>query len=855
MSIKPTNFLGVLIAVCRSVLTQGGVSQEIFPNNKKIAVLAASNRVERIFFGIVAFYVLRRGCLTFGLFLCHKVAQYLRAAMIIMIRYIKIISITLVLLIVSMWIALFFAPIPPLLTTISYSRAVYDDHKQLLRLTLSHDAKYRLYEPLSTMAPQLISATLLQEDQYFHWHNGVNPFSLIKACWRTYVVGSRRMGASTITMQVARIRYGIHSKTVSGKIWQIIRALQLEVHYSKNQIVEAYLNLAPYGNNIEGVGAASLIYFGKSVHDLTLPEALTLVVIPQNPTKRLPDRGALFTIRNKLYARWLIKHPKDNNKKSMMELPLQMRNIHSIPFLAPHFVNEILSNAIMDRNQVVTTLDLRLQKMIERVTAHYVMRKKNVGVDNAAVLLVDTRDMGVKAFLGSADFFNHAIGGQINGIETKRSPGSTLKPFIYALAIDQGLIHPATVLKDVPHSFGSYNPENFDNDFVGPIKAKDALTLSRNIPAVYLAERLRHPSLFEFLQQAGILDLKPESYYGLALVLGGAELSMRELVSLYAVLVNDGMWQPLRFTDDAVLHPNKRLLSPEASFLIMDMLKETQTSESNYSVPQWQPLSVAWKTGTSSGYRDAWTIGMFGPYVLAVWIGHFNNQGNPAFIGKEIAAPLFFEIINAISTQFGPIPRMQKFPERMQLTKIDVCKSSGMLPTRYCTDTEKVWFIPGKSPIKTDTIYREVAIDGKTGLRACQFDHHTRFEIYEFWPSDLLTIFKRAGLQRRIPPPYDPGCTMGSKTGVGIDPQIISPKAKVNYVTRIGSMQPMSIPLTAVVDADVRYLHWFVNETCIGKTKRDTLFLWHARPGKFVVRVVDDYGRSDARDVTVRMES
>jgi penicillin-binding protein 1C len=753
-----------------------------------------------------------------------------------------------------MWAILFFSPIPPLLTGVNYSHAVYDTHKKLLRLTLSQDAKYRLLTSLPDISPLLIEATQLQEDQYFRWHFGVNPVSILKAGWRTYIMGPRRMGASTITMQVARIRYGINSKNLSGKIWQIIRALQLEAHYSKNQILEAYLNLAPYGNNIEGVGAASLIYFGKPARELTLPEVLTLVVIPQNPTKRIPDRGVLKGIRNKLYARWIASHPEDKNKQSIMELPLQMRSVHAMPFLAPHFVNSVLSSHANNSYQIVTTLDMELQKIIERVTSKYIARKSNLGVHNAAVLLVDTRDMSVKAMLGSANFFNPVIGGQINGTEIKRSPGSTLKPFIYALAMDQGLIHPATVLKDVPHSFGSYNPENFDNDFVGPIKAKDALITSRNIPAIYLADQLKHPNLYELLQQAGIRDLKDESYYGLALVLGGAEMSMQELAALYAALANDGVWRPIRFMQGPERRAGKRLLSPEASYLVIDMLKDTQSSDVSFSGSLSQQLQPAWKTGTSSGYRDAWTIGIVGPYVLAVWIGNFNNQGNPVFIGKEIAAPLFFEIINAINMQSGLLAIPHKYPDRMNLTKVEVCKSSGMLPTRYCRDTESVWFIPGKSPIKTDTIYREVAIDNKTGLRACHFDNSTRFEVYEFWSSDLLKIFRRAGIQRRIPPPYNADCTVGSKVGEGFAPQIASPQTQVNYVARIDSNQTL-IPLTAVVDADVRNLYWFLNDSFLGKTTRDKSFLWRAKSGNFVIRVVDDFGRSDVRDVTVKLEN
>ncbi len=731
----------------------------------------------------------------------------------------------------------------------NFSQAVYDDNEHLLRLTLSTDQQYRLFVPLSQISPKLVEATLLQEDQYFRWHCGINPVSIFKAVWQTYVLKSRRIGASTITMQLARIRFGIQSKEFSGKIWQMIRALQLEMHYSKKQILEAYLNLAPYGNNIEGVGAASLIYFGKPVKELTLPEALTLAVIPQNPTVRTPQQKKLKEIRNKLFARWIKKHPEDVQQKSLINLPLQMKNMRNLPFLAPHFVNSVLNSVANDQQKIVTTLNIHLQTLLERITQKYLLRKKNIGVYNAAVLLIDTRDMQVKALIGSADFFNRSIEGQINGTDIKRSPGSTLKPFIYGLALDQGLIHPDTILKDVPHSFGSYNPENFDYDFMGPIHAKDALVLSRNIPAIYLANELQHPNLYELLQEAHVSHLKSESYYGLALVLGGAEISMQELTELYAMLVNQGIWQRLHFQSQQKTQSGQRLLSREASFLILDMLKNTPRPEGDETIAKDK---ISWKTGTSSGYRDAWSIGTMGPYVLAVWIGNFDNSSNHAFVGKNIAAPLFFELIEGIQRETKYIPDITPNPGQLNLTKISVCKASGMLPTRYCHDTELSWFIPGKSPIKTDTIYREIAIDKKTSLRTCHFDQNTQFKIYEFWPSDLLKIFKEAGIQRRVPPPYDANCSLISYTGVS--PQITSPELQLSYVMRADLAEKISIPFTAVTDADVNTLYWFMNDSYLGKSERDKAYLWQAKPGKFVVRVVDDHGRSDARDVLIKVE-
>ncbi|MDI9818825.1 MULTISPECIES: penicillin-binding protein 1C [unclassified Legionella] len=757
----------------------------------------------------------------------------------------------LVLFFASGWLLLFLLPKPPLLSGISFSTAVYDENAHLLRLTLSDDEKYRLFTPLSQISPQLISATLLQEDQYFYKHYGVNPLAIVKAGWQTYVKKSRRIGASTITMQVARIRYRINSKTLSGKIWQIIYALQLEMHYSKKQILEAYLNFAPYGSNIEGVGAASLTYFNKQAGKINLPEALLLSVIPQNPAKRIPGNDDLKKIRSRLFVRWLKEHPEDKNKEAAINLPLQMRTSRDLPFAAPHLVNSVLEEQSSKSRNITTTIDIRLQDVLSRVTRNYIARKRDRGVNNAAVLLVDTRDMSVKSLIGSAHFFNQEIEGQINGTEAKRSPGSTLKPFIYGLAFDQGLIHPGTVLKDVPHRFGSYNPENFDYDFMGPVKAKDALILSRNIPAIDLANQLTEPNLYQLLEKAQISHLKPESYYGLALALGGAELSMQELTTLYAMLVNGGMWHPLRLRKDAPFEEGRRLLSPEASFLVLDCLKHTSRPDIDFLDRGVQPFYVAWKTGTSSGYRDAWSIGSFGPYVLAVWIGNFNNKANRAFVGKDIAAPLFFELIGAIKQAKGALPVITPPSESLNLRQVEVCKSSGMLPTRYCQDREMTWFIPGKSPIKSDTIYREIAINKNTGLRTCHFDNNTRFEVYEFWTTDLLGIFKKAGIQRRVPPPYEKGCTA---IGNGaLTPQITSPQSELSYIIPVDAPQKTRIPLMAVADADVTTLYWFINDSFLAKTPPDRPLLWTAKSGKFIVRVVDDHGLSDAREINIRV--
>lgn len=745
-------------------------------------------------------------------------------------------------------------PNPSLLEDVSFSQAVYDQKHQLLRLTISKDDKYRLYQPLHKISPRLIEATLIHEDRYYYWHGAVNPAALIRGAWQTYIAGGRRVGGSTITMQVARLRYRIHSRKLGGKILQILRAIQLERHYSKNEILEAYLNLAPYGYNIEGVPAASLIYFNKPAGKLSLSEILTLSVIPQSPAKRTPkdnDKGEAYTARLFLFQQWLQRHPADKDKKNIFQLSIVASKPNRLPFLAPHFTDAIL-NKYPTRAVIHTTLDSALQGVLQRQVHQYIERNKRTGIQNMAAMLIDFRTMEVKAMVGSANFFDDKIQGQVNGVLAKRSPGSTLKPFIYALGMDQGLIHPMSMLKDAPSSFGAYNPENFDSDFAGPIKVKDALIRSRNLPAVYVASKLKNPSLYDFLRRAGITRLKSEQHYGLSLVLGGAELTMEELLLLYAMLANEGVLRPLKYIHDEPDSWHRQLLSPEAGFLALDMLRFNPRPEQGFR-KEWLrgSLPVHWKTGTSYAYRDAWAIGVFGHYVLAVWIGNFDGAGNAAFIGRNAAGPIFFQIVDAILAQDRSLkPVLSR--DRFAIRKVKVCALSGDLPGPFCKHIVDTLFIPGKSPITTCSIHRSVLVDKATGLRSCSaLDGATERRVYEFWPSDLLRIFKQAGIPRRLPPPVHPRCSITAQADKGVAPKITSPRYGVEYKLRAHRIKTEKIPLSAVTDADVRVIYWFIDGHYLGKVDRNAPFFWKPKPGTFTVRAVDDHGRADAQIITI----
>ncbi len=757
-------------------------------------------------------------------------------------------------------VAWFCLPKPPLLDGIDFSRRVFDRNGKLLYVTLTDDDKYRIFTPLDQISPELIKATLAQEDRYFADHPGINPISLARATWHFCLGHAGRGGASTITMQLARLRFHIRSRTIAGKCSQMLRALELERHCSKTELLEAYLNLAPYGGNIEGGGAASEIYFGKNARKVTMHEAVALSVIPQSPSRRVLQPAVRNESLEAAQERLLRRMQGNEDSIAATFVPLATKRR---PMLAPHFTTALLRES--NEREIHSTLDLNLQRLVEHRIADYVRANAQRGIHNAAAMLVDTLTMDVLAQVGSADFANDAINGQVDATQSPRSPGSTLKPFVYALAMDQGLIHPLTMLKDAPRSFGAYNPENFDREFVGPIRACDALARSRNIPAVTLASQLTQPTLYQFLRGAGVRLPRSEKYYGLALPLGGAEVTMQDLVRLYAALANGGELRSLRADLGAAdlgagppsgrrIKDNeptfgaraRRLHSPEAAFLALEMLGQTprpgvsETSEGD---------AIFWKTGTSNGFHDAWSVSVFDHFVLAVWVGNADGKSNPAFIGRSCAAPLLFQIIDNLRATGVARPTRHEPPVNANLREVEFCAVSGQLPSKACSHRVRGWFIPGVSPISACEIHRQIRVDDATGLRVNNARDTAHREVAEFWPSDLLQLFAEAGVPRKLPPPFAPGESVEAIARSGRPPRITSPRSDVAYSSAGKGRADRALTLVAETDADVKTIYWFAGREFIGAAKRNAPLDWQPRPGKYTIVALDDHGRSDARAV------
>lgn len=754
---------------------------------------------------------------------------------------------------------------PPLLSGIDFSNAYYDRHGRLMRITLSADDKYRIYTPLHDINPALQRATVLYEDKYFHYHPGINPVALARAAKNYWRGALHPAGASTITMQVARIKYNLDTTHPTGKLIQIAAAIYIDAFYSKSEILEAYLNLAPYGGNIEGIGAASQIYFHATAADISTIEAITLSTIPQNPTKRGLNTTAgmqsMHDMRIDLVRRWIAKYPSESYMETLAQMPLNAYGVRDLPFDAPHFINRMVSRTTQKPGaphpRIITTLDMGLQNALGARLKSEVARRHSIGIQNAAAILINYQTMDTLAYIGSADYFNKSIYGENDGVAARRSPGSTLKPLIYAAAVDRGLIHGMTLLKDAKINFGVYAPENSDSEFYGPVLARDALTHSRNIPAINLLRRVGVRNFYKLLTECGVTGLKSPSHYGISIALGGAEVSMHELAEIYATIANLGVHYDIRTQMEESRQGGKQLLSPEAFFIVLDMLAHQATPIKNipFAKARPTPLRHYWKTGTSSSYRDAWTAGIFGDYVLIVWVGNFDGRPNNAFSGARAAAPIYFALADAVreymQAQNIAIANNNFMRPELNISQIDMCADVGGIAGAHCPKTIKSYFIPGVSPIDVAPVYRAIPIDIRTGLRACRPDPDTtRMAVYEFWDPEYLDMFRRAGIRRNTPPRYMENCKLNDISAARRQPIITTP-ADGTKIVIIDAADTAPVPFSAIADDNDTKIFWFLDDNMIGTSKSGDTINATVKMGEHTVRAVDEMGAGTSADFII----
>ena len=537
---------------------------------------------------------------------------------------------------------------PPIKAADALSPTVVDRHDRLLRAFTTPQGRWRLPVEVGHVDPRYIAMLIAYEDRRFYSHNGVDPVALVRGVGLAVRYGRIVSGGSTLTMQVARLLQGEHERSGMGKLRQSIRALQLEQRLSKAEILRLYLRMAPFGGNIEGVRAASLTYFGKEPQRLSIGEAALLVAIPQAPETRRPDRfaQAASRARSRVLARAVASGviTSDEAKRASTEpIPTQRREF---PRLAPHLAEaEVAANET--RNIHRLTLDAQVQGHLEDLAKTHA---RGLGERlSAAILAVDHKTGEVIAHVGASDFFDDTRFGSVDMVRGVRSPGSTLKPIIYGLGFEAGLAHPETLIEDRPVRFGTYAPKNFDEEFHGTVTVRDALARSLNITAVKMLNAVGPGKLMGRMRRIGITGVLPKETTEptLAIALGGVGLRLHDLTALYAALARGGDAVTLYHSrDEKRPQPNVRprqLLSNVAAWYVTDILKDAPPPSSA------KGGRIAYKTGTSYGYRDAWAIGYDGRTTIGVWAGRPDSAATPGLTGRSAAAPILFDAFQRLS--------------------------------------------------------------------------------------------------------------------------------------------------------------------------------------------------------------
>jgi penicillin-binding protein 1C len=537
--------------------------------------------------------------------------------------------------------------LPPLMVETSVE--VLDREGNLLRAYTVADGRWRMALPPDKVDPVYLAMLVAYEDKRFRDHSGVDPRSMMRAVLQALWNGRVVSGGSTLTMQVARLLEEGTTGQVGGKLRQMRVALALERRLSKDQILQLYLHLAPFGGNLEGVRAASISYFGKEPRRLTPAEAALLVAIPQSPESRRPDRAAdrAEAARNRVLARAVEEGviDADEAEAALREAVPGLRK--PFPALAPHLADRAradLPTALAHH----LTLNGDLQKKLETLALQAVEgRGERLQV---AILVADHASGEILASVGSAGFQADLRQGFVDMTQALRSPGSTLKPLVYALAFDEGLGHPETMIDDRPMSFGAYAPQNFDKLYLGTIRLREALQLSRNVPVVALTEAMGPARLISAMQKAGMQPVFPGDQPGLAIALGGVGVTLSDMVQLYATLARGGVVRPLIWRQDGDGAVGQRVVSEVAAWQVGDIL-------AGLAPPPGAPSNrLAYKTGTSYGHRDAWAIGFDGSHVIGVWMGRADGTPVPGAFGADVAAPVLFQAFNRLKGKLDPQP-------------------------------------------------------------------------------------------------------------------------------------------------------------------------------------------------------
>ncbi|EMB3081883.1 peptidoglycan glycosyltransferase PbpC [Providencia rettgeri] len=713
---------------------------------------------------------------------------------------------------------------------------------------------WRFPVQLEEVSPDFIEALLTYEDRYFYRHPGVNPFSLVRAAGQLVSSGRIVSGGSTISMQVARL-IDPHERTLGGKLKQLWRTAQLEYHYSKDEILEMYLNRAPYGGTIEGIGAASWVYLNKAPAKLTASEAALFAVLPQAPSRLRPDRyperaqAARDKVLDRLeeYQVWSAEKVADIKQEQIWLAP--RKNPHLAPLLARRVTKDTQEPIIE------TTIDASLQRQLEDMAMNW--KNQLPKQTSLGILVVDHTDMSVKAYIGSIDFLDDSRFGHVDMISAWRSPGSTLKPFLYGLAMDEGLIHAESLLQDVPRRFNDYRPGNFDSGFNGPVSVSDALVRSLNLPVVQLLDIYGSKRFTAQLRNVGTeLRFPLGSEPNLSLILGGTATRMEDLVSAYSAFARKGHVSPLRFKPSDQIR-DRVLMSPGAAWIVRRIMggEARPVPDENLS----GQLNLAWKTGTSYGYRDAWAIGVNPRYTIGVWVGRPDATPVAGQLGFATAIPIMNQVnamlLSKIYSSHQPLPKDIK---PASVSQAVICWPGGtslLKDDSNCRQRRLSWILDNTIPptlMARDQesllgLRQKVWVNDK-GLQVAADCPNAQEKEVHLWPITVESWLPASEKRVNRLPKVDLTCP---PLKLEMPPLLISGVRDSEVLQRLPGKT--SLDLRLVTQGGQGEKWWFLNGEQVNTTEQNgSILLTLDKAGSYQVSVLDLSGQVAAINFRVR---
>jgi penicillin-binding protein 1C len=735
----------------------------------------------------------------------------------------------------------------PLHDKIEYSTIITDNKGEVIHAFLTKDEKWRMKTELEEISPLLRKTIIEKEDKYFYSHPGINLFAMARAAGKNIFRMKRTSGASTITMQVARALEP-RRRTYLNKLIEVFRAFQLEWKYSKEEILQMYLNLVPYGGNIEGVKSASILYFKKNPDHLSLAEITALSIIPNRPSSLVMGKTNDLIIAER--NRWLKKFADDKlfTEKEIQDAlaePLDATR-GEVPKLLPHLSYKLKQGA---GPTVKTNIEITTQVKLEKMVQDYVRGLKLKSIRNAAVVVIDNESHKVISYIGSAEFADTTDGGQVNGAAAIRQPGSTLKPILYGMCIDEGLMTPKAVITDVSINYAGYAPENYDKQYNGYVTMEYALEHSLNIPAVKSLQMLGKDKLVNKLAACDFKQIsKDQRKLGLSMILGGCGATLEELTGLYSSFANEGKYiRPSYVQEEGKNLKGVTVMSKAAVFMINETLSKVNRPDFplNWQSTERMP-KIAWKTGTSYGRRDAWSIGYNRKYTVGVWVGNFSALGIQELSGANVATPLLFRIFNTIDYDSD----QEWFTKPADCDFRQVCSETGMIPAANCTHLVSDYYIPLVSSVRPCDNMEEVILsaDEKVSYcRICMPEAGYKKKLMKKVSSEMQAYFDEHKIAYEKIPPHNPDCEKVFREG---GPVITAPRNGSEYL--ISKKNPEPLQLACNTANDVSKVYWYVNNKFFKASEAKAKQFFMPEEGPVKISCTDDKGRN--RDIWIRVK-